>query len=51
MNSKNIKEYMNTGLVAIGVIVVVALIGWVAFEVLNVREEIGRGLSWMSVVL
>jgi hypothetical protein len=51
MNSQAMKESMKLALVTIGVIVTVALVAWIGHEVLNVREEIGRGLSWMSSFL
>jgi hypothetical protein len=51
MNTQDIKNDMKTALVTIGVIVTVALIAWIGHEVLDAREEIGRGLSWMSSFL
>ena len=46
--TKEIKESMKVGLVTIGVIIVVALIGWVSYEISTVRDEVARGMAWMS---
>ena len=49
--SKQIKDSMKPGLVAIGVIVLLGAALWLGYEVLIIREEMGRGLSWMSSFL
>jgi len=48
MSKEQIKESMKVGLVTIGVIIVVGLVSWLGYEISTMREEVAKGMAWMS---
>jgi hypothetical protein len=46
--SEHMKNSMRSGLIGIGVIVVVGLALWLGYEIYYLKGELARGMSWMS---
>ena len=49
--SEHMKNSMRSALIGIGVMVVVSLVAWLAYEVTAIRQEVVRGFSWMASFL
>ena len=49
--SRQMKDSMKAGLVAIGAIVLIGAALWLGYETYTIRSEMGRGISWMSSFL
>jgi hypothetical protein len=43
-----IKESIKVWLVTIGVVATVALVSWAGHELMDIRAEVAKGISWMS---